>query len=275
MHEIHPTAVVADGARLGANVKIGPYSIVGAEVVLGDDVDLEAHVVASGRTEIGAGTHVHPFAVIGGEPQDISYKGEPTSVVIGKNCLIREHATVHRGTAKGRGVTRVGDNVFMMLGAHVGHDCIVGDNALLINNATLGGHVEVGEYAILGGLSAVQQRCRIGAYAFIGGVSGVTTDVIPYAIALGERARLAGLNVVGLKRRGFDRKTMHALRAAYQSIFFGKGSRSERLDHAAGEFADVEAVQNIVSFIRQSGDHALCLPRKRSSAARRVDDDDE
>jgi UDP-N-acetylglucosamine acyltransferase len=275
MSDIHPTAIVADGARLGANVKIGPYAIVGGEVVLGDGVVLDAHVVVSGRTEIGDGTHVHPFAVVGGEPQDVSYKGEPTSVVIGRNCLIREHATVHRGTAKGRGVTRVGDNVFMMLGAHVGHDCIVGDNALLINNATLGGHVEIGEYAILGGLSAVQQRCRVGAYAFIGGVSGVTTDVIPFAIALGERAQLAGLNVVGLKRRGFDRKTMHALRAAYQSIFFGRGSRAERVDRAAEEFADVPPVQTMVDFIRQSGDHALCLPRKRSAAARRVDDDDE
>jgi UDP-N-acetylglucosamine acyltransferase len=275
MSDIHPTAIVADGARLGTNVKIGPYAIVGGEVVLGDDVVLDAHVVVSGRAEVGAGTHIHPFAVIGGEPQDVSYKGEPTSVVIGRNCLIREHATVHRGTAKGRGVTRVGDNVFMMLGAHVGHDCIVGDNALLINNATLGGHVEVGEYAILGGLSAVQQRCRVGAYAFIGGVSGVTTDVIPFAIALGERVQLAGLNVVGLKRRGFDRKTMHALRAAYQSIFFGKGSRTERVDRAAEEFADIAPVQKMVDFIRQSGDHALCLPRKRSAAARRVDDDDE
>jgi UDP-N-acetylglucosamine acyltransferase len=275
MSKIHPTAIVADGARIGADVTIGPYSIVSAEAVLGDGVVLHAHVVVSGRAEIGAGTQVHPFAVIGGEPQDISYKGEPTSVVVGRNCLIREHATVHRGTVRGRGVTRVGDNVFMMLGAHVAHDCIVGSNALLINNATLGGHVEIGEYAILGGLSAVQQRCRVGAYAFIGGVSGVTNDVIPYSIALGERARLAGLNVVGLKRRGFDRKTMHALRAAYQSIFFGKGSRSERVDRAAEEFADIEPVQRIVNFIRDAGDHPLCLPRKRSSAARRVEDGDE
>lgn len=275
MSEIHPTAIIADGARLGANVSIGAYSTVGPEVVLGDNVALHSHVVVSGRTEIGAGTRVHPFAVIGGEPQDVSYKGEPTSVVIGENCLIREHATVHRGTAKGRGVTRVGNNVFMMLGAHVAHDCIVGDHALMINNATLGGHAELGEYAIMGGLSAVQQRCRVGAYAFIGGVSGVTSDVIPFAMALGERVRLAGLNVVGLKRRGFDRKTMHALRSAYQSIFFGKGSRAERLDRAAEEFADIEPVIKIVTFIRESGDRALCLPRKRSAAARRVDDDDE
>jgi UDP-N-acetylglucosamine acyltransferase len=273
MNAIHPTAIVEDGARLGDNVTIGPYSTIGPEVVLGDNVMVQSHVAIFGRTEIGAGTRISPFVAIGAEPQDTSYRGEPTSVVIGTNCIIREHASVHRGTARGRGVTRVGNNCFLMIGAHVAHDCIVGDHALLINNATLGGHVEVGEHAILGGLSAVQQRCRVGAHAFIGGVSGVTSNVIPFAMALGERARLGGLNIVGLKRRGFDRQTMHALRAAYQSIFYGKGTRTERVDRVASEYAEVPAVMMIVDFIRKAGDDPLCLPRARTQAARRVDDD--
>ncbi len=273
MTAIHPTAIVEDGARLGKNVTIGPYSTIGPEVALGDNVSLQSHVAIFGRTEIGAGTRIWPFAVIGGEPQDISYRGEETAVVIGTNCIIREHATVHRGTARGKGVTRVGNDCFLMLGAHVGHDCVVGDHALLINNATLGGHVEVGEYAILGGLSAVQQRCRVGAHAFIGGVSGVTSDVIPFGMALGERARLGGLNIVGMKRRGFNRQTMYDLRAAYQAIFYGKGSRADRVDRVANEYAGTPAVMTIVDFIRKSGEHPLCLPRARSQAARRVDED--
>ncbi|HET7717356.1 MAG TPA: acyl-ACP--UDP-N-acetylglucosamine O-acyltransferase [Bauldia sp.] len=261
MSDIHKSAIVEDGARVGSGVRIGAFSIVEREVVLEDGVVIHPHVVVSGRTTIGAGTVLYPFAAVGGPPQDTSYDGEPTTVVIGPNCIIREHATINRGTARGRGETRIGANCFLMIATHVAHDCVVGDRVVLVNNATLGGHVEIGEHAIVSGLAAVQQRCRIGAHAFIGGLSGVNSDVIPFASAIGERAELGGLNVVGLKRRGFDRPTIHALRAAYQAIFNGAGTRAERVERVAEKYPDVPPVMMMVDFIRKSGDRPLCTPR--------------
>ena len=160
MNDIHPTAIVEDGARIGENVRIGAYSMIGADVELGDGVIIHPHVVVEGRTRIGPATEIFPFAGVGGRPQDTSYKDEPTEVEIGANCIIREHATVHRGTARGRGKTTIGAQCFLMIGAHVAHDCVLGDHVVLVNSATLGGHVEIGEHAILGGLAAVQQRTR-------------------------------------------------------------------------------------------------------------------
>ncbi len=261
MGDIHKSAIVEDGARIGANVRIGPYSIIERDVVLEDNVVVHSHVMVSGHTTIGAGTALYPFAAIGGPPQDTSYKGEPTTVVVGPNSIIREHATINRGTARGRGETRIGANCFLMIASHVAHDCLLADRVVLVNNATLGGHVEVGEHAIVSGLAAVQQYCRIGAHAFIGGLSGVNSDVIPFASAIGERAELGGLNVVGLKRRGFDRPTIHALRAAYQAIFNGGGTRAERLERVAQTYPDVDPVMMMVEFIRKSGDRPLCTPR--------------
>jgi len=261
MGDIHQSAIVEDGARIGANVRIGPYSIIERDVVLEDDVVVHSHVVVSGHTTIGAGSALYPFAAVGGLPQDTSYKGEPTTVVVGPNCIIREHATINRGTARGRGETRIGANCFLMVASHVAHDCQVADRVVLVNNATLGGHVEIGEHAIVSGLSAVQQHCRIGAHAFIGGLSGVNSDVIPFVSAIGERAELGGLNVVGLKRRGFDRPTIHALRAAYQAIFNGGGTRAERIERVAEKYPDVAPVMMMVEFIRKSGDRPLCTPR--------------
>ncbi|KAB2871673.1 MAG: acyl-ACP--UDP-N-acetylglucosamine O-acyltransferase [Bauldia sp.] len=261
MVNIHPTAIVEDGARIGKDVQIGAFSMIGPDVSLGNGVVVGSHVVIEGRTVIGERTTISPFAAIGGPPQDTSYKGEPTEVEIGPDCIIREYATVHRGTARGRGRTVVGAKCFMMIGAHVAHDCIVGDHVVLVNNATLGGHVEVGEHAILGGLSAVQQHCRIGAHAFLGGLSAAVTDVIPFASAIGERAELGGLNIIGLKRRGFDRPTIHALRAAYQAIFNGEGTRAERVERVAEQYRDIPAAMMIVDFIRKGGDRPLCSPR--------------
>jgi len=261
MAEIHPTAIVADGAQVGADVRIGAFSIVGPDVVLEEGVVVHSHVLIEGHTRIGARTVIFPFAAIGGPPQDTSYRNEPTEVEIGPDCIIREQVTVHRGTARGRGKTTIGKGSFLMIGSHVAHDCIVGEDVVLVNNATLGGHVEIGDHAILGGLSAIQQHCRVGAHAFIGGVSGVTTDVIPFVSAIGQRAEIGGLNIVGLKRRGFDRPTIHALRAAYKAVFDGSGTRAERVERVAEKYADVPAVMMIVDFIRAGDDRPLCLPR--------------
>jgi UDP-N-acetylglucosamine acyltransferase len=261
MGDIHKTAIVEDGAQLGAGVRVGAFSIIERDVVVEDNVTIHAHVVVNGHTRIGEGSTLYPFSAVGGPPQDTSYKGEPTTVVVGPNCIIREHATINRGTARGRGETRIGANCFLMVATHVAHDCHVGDRVVLVNNATLGGHVEIGEHAILGGLAAIQQHCRIGAHAFVGGLSGVNSDVIPFASAVGERAELGGLNVVGLKRRGFDRPTIHALRAAYQAIFNGGGTRAERVERVAERYPDVAPVMMMVEFIRKSGDRPLCTPR--------------
>lgn len=262
MIEIHPTAIVEDGFQAGEGVKVGPYCAVGPNVALGANVELRSHVIVSGHTTIGAGTVIYPFASIGDAPQDIGYRDEPTETVIGEKCIIREQVTIHRGTIRGKKRTTVGDNCFLMVGSHVAHDCVIGNNVTMVNHATIGGHVEVGDFAILGGLSAVQQRVRIGASAFVGGHSGIGGDLIPFGIGVGRGARLGGLNIVGLKRRGFDRPTIHAIRAAYRTLFFGAvGSLSERLDQVAGEYADLPAVMQIVTFIRAGDGTALCVPR--------------
>jgi len=271
MARIHPTAIVEDGARLGSDVSVGAYALIGRDSVLGDGVVIAAHVTISGRTTIGARTTVGVFSVIGSEPQDLSYRGEDTAVEIGADCSIREHVTIHRGTARGRGVTRVGANCFLMIASHVAHDCLLGDHVILTNQATLGGHAEIGEYTIMGGLAAVQQRCRIGAHCFIGGLTGVNSDTVPFAMALGNRAALAGINVRGLKRRGFDRESIHALRGAYRMFFFTPGARAARIAAIVETYPGIAAVGVLVDFLRATGDRPLVLPRERDDEG----DDDE
>lgn len=278
MSRIHPTAVIEDGARLGQDVEVGPYSLIGKDVTLGDGVVLGGHAVIAGHTAIGARTQVFSFAYIGGPPQDVTYKGEPTRVTIGADCIIREHATVHRGTMRGKQLTSIGAHCFLMVGAHIAHDCVIGDHVTFVNNATVGGHVEVGDYAILGGLAAVHQRIRIGAHAFVGGHSGIGGDLIPFGTATGRGARLAGLNIVGLKRRGFDRASIHALRAAYKILFFGGGPPAHRLEEVAAEFAHIPPVLLVVDFLRKGGSARLCLPAGESdegSMGNGQDDDAE
>jgi UDP-N-acetylglucosamine acyltransferase len=262
MSLIHPTAIVEDGARLGADVTVGAFSIVGREVTLEDGVTLDAHVMVRGRTTIGARTRIATFVVIGGEAQDLSYKGEDTSVVIGSDCVIREHVTVHRGTARGGGTTTIGSHCFLMIGCHVAHDCVLGDHVILTNQATLGGHTHIGEYAILGGLVGVQQRSRIGAHAFVGGLTGISRDIVPFVMATGRFARVAGINVVGLKRRGYDKESLHALHQAYQLFFLAEGTRAERLARATVDFGGNAAVDQFLGFIRESGNRPLALPRR-------------
>lgn len=258
---IHPTAIVEEGARLGSDVRIGPYCIVGPHVEIGDRVELIAHVVVAGDTKIGAGTRIWPFASIGHRPQDLKYVGETSFLEIGADNMIREHVTMSPGTTGGGLVTRIGDGGLFMVGAHVGHDCQIGSHVVLANNATLAGHVEIGDFAILGGLSAVHQYVRIGRHAIIGGMTGVERDVIPFGSAIGNRAELAGINLVGLRRRGFDQETILALREAYRAIFSGEGSLAERAAEAARLWEGVEPVQEMANFILADTARSFCTPR--------------
>ncbi len=262
---IHASAIVEPGAILAEGVRIGPFCIIGPNVTLGRDVELHAHVVVQGNTTIGEGTKVYPFAAIGTPPQDLKYRGEDTRLEIGCHNVIREHVTMNPGTVTGDMLTRVGDRNLFMVAAHVAHDCMIGDQVIFANNATLAGHCVVEDGAILGGLCAVHQFVRIGAYAFIGGMSGVENDVIPYGMALGNRARLAGLNLVGLKRRGFSRDQIHRLREAYRMMFAGEGTLAGRLDAVEAAFGDDPHVQRILSFVRTDSGRALCLPRRSAA----------
>jgi UDP-N-acetylglucosamine acyltransferase len=257
---IDPTAQVAPGALLGEGVEIGPYCVVGPRVVLGDRVRLVSHVVIEGVTEVGADSVVHPFAVLGGAPQHLGHKGEATSLIIGARNAIREHVTMHTGTMMGGGVTRVGSDGLFMVASHVAHDCVVGDHVVFANNATLGGHVHLDDYVFMGGLSAVHQHSRVGRYAFIGGLAAVTRDVIPFGSVRGNPAGLEGLNLVGLKRRGFSRETINDLRSAYRLLFAPEGTFQERLEDVARVFATSPEVSEIIDFIRPDASRPLCLP---------------
>lgn len=260
MAKIHPTAIVAPGAVLAEDVAIGPYCIVGEHVVLGSGVSLAAHVVVDGRTTIGAGTRIFPFASIGLAPQDLKYNGEPSRLVIGCRNTIREYVTINPGTAGGGMVTRIGDDCLLMVGAHVAHDCQIGNHVIMANNATLAGHVVVEDYALLGGLSAVHQFVRIGRHAMIGGMSGVERDVIPYGQVIGNRARLTGLNIIGMQRRGFSRDDIQGLRSAYQFLFSADGTFSDRVAETAERFAGIAPVDEMIAFIRADSSRAICQP---------------
>ena len=257
--DIHPAAVVHKGARIGRGVAVGAYSVIGENAVLDDNVTVHSHVSIAGVTRIGAGTTIFPFASIGHPPQDQKYAGENSELHIGAGNVIREHVTMNTGTAGGGMVTRVGDNGLFMAGAHVAHDCQVGHHVILANHATLAGHVTVGDYAILGGLSAVQQFARIGQHAMIGGMSGVVDDVIPYGSVLGNRAHLGGLNIIGLKRRGFSRDQIRGLRNAYRMLFAPEGTLQDRLDIVASQFSDHIEVMQIVDFVR-TATRSICTP---------------
>ncbi|PQA85383.1 acyl-ACP--UDP-N-acetylglucosamine O-acyltransferase [Hyphococcus luteus] len=256
---IHPTAIVEDGAGLG-DVEIGPFCHVGVGAKLHDGVVLERHVVIEGDVEIGANTRVSPFAVLGGPPQHLGCKGEGSRLVIGAGNIIREHVTMNRGTTAGGGVTRVGDKGFFMTGSHVAHDCQVGDNVIFANGVAVGGHVVIGDHAFLGGLCALHQHCRVGDHAFVGGCAAVTKDIIPFASAVGNHARLVGLNIVGLKRRGFERKTLHDLRAAYRILFFGDDVFKNRLEVVREKYAASAEVMRMLSFVDAGKSRPLMTP---------------
>lgn len=257
---IHPTAVIESGAQIGKNVAVGPFCYVGPHVTLEDDVQLVSHVSLANHVHVGKGTKIFPFSAIGQDPQHRSYKGEPSWVKIGERCLIREHVTIHPGTKQGTMETVIGNDCMIMVSAHVAHDCVIGNSVLLTNNATLGGHVLVGDFANIGGMVGVHQFVRIGHGAIIGGMSGVENDVIPYGSVMGNRARLCGLNLVGLKRRGLDREVIHELRGAYRLLFANEGTLSERIQDVRELFGSNPFVLEIIEFMQKDTPRSLCLP---------------
>lgn len=266
MPDIHATAIVEPGAKLGTGVRIGPYCVVGGAVELGEGCELISHAVVAGRTAIGPRSRVFPFASIGHEPQDLKYKGEPSTLAIGADCVMREGVTINPGTAGGGMATKIGNGCVFLAHAHVGHDCRIGDHVILSNEAKIAGHCAVGDFVILGADAGVIQFARIGAHAFVGAMSGLEDDLIPYGMALGNRAHLSGLNIVGLTRRGFSREQIHELRRAYRSLFAAEGTLSERVEDVASSFKDNAIVLEIVAFIRERGKRPICAPREASEA---------
>jgi UDP-N-acetylglucosamine acyltransferase len=250
MTAVDPTARVADGAVLGNDVSVGPYCVVGPHVTLGDGVRLVAQVHITGHTSVGPRTVIYPFASLGTPPQSLKYKGGPTRLVVGADCDIRENVSMNIGTEDDRGITEVGDRCFLMAGAHVAHDCKVGNGVTFANNVVLGGHVSVGDNVMFGGQAAVRQWVRVGEGAMIVGLAGVRADIIPFGTAQGPLADLIGLNVVGLRRQGYAKTDIHAVRRAYQAMFFGEGIFRERFEQTAQGMGGHPLVDRIVAFVR-------------------------
>jgi len=265
---IDASARIEAGAAIGQNVSIGPLCTIGPNVSVGDGCRLHAHVNLTGHTTIGARTVIHPFASLGSAPQSVKYRGGPTRLVVGADCDIREGVTLNSGTEDDRGVTQVGDRCFLMVGAHVAHDCLVGNNVVFANNVVLGGHVTVGDNVMFGGGVAVRQFVRIGEGAMIVGLSGVRADLIPWGMAHGSLAHLIGLNVVGMRRSGVSKAEILLVRRAYEALFFGEGEFRARLDQVEREYGGDARVRKIVDFIRAG-------KRPLSMAIRRGDSDED
>nr|WP_300378815.1 acyl-ACP--UDP-N-acetylglucosamine O-acyltransferase [Henriciella sp.] len=259
--DIHPTAIVEDGAELGEDVSIGAFAFIGRDVSLGRGCRIHQHATVTGQTELGRQVEIYSGAVIGTPPQILNFNDDGTSrLTIGDETVIREHVTIHTGSPAHGGLTSVGKNCLIMVGAHIAHDCHVGDKCVFANNVALGGHIVIGEQVWMGGLAAVHQFCRIGRHAFVGGGAIVVADVIPYGSVIGNHAHLAGLNIVGMKRRGFTRKSIQDLRAAYRMLFAKEGTFSERVADAEKHYSDCAELIEIIEFIRSSKSRALCLP---------------
>lgn len=256
---IHKTAIIGDKVKLGKNVKIGPFCVIGDGAVLGDNVEIKSHVVMEGRVAIGEGTKIYPFASLS-YPQTLKYNGEDSEIIIGKNNIIREYVTIQHGTAGDKMVTRIGDNCLFMVGVHIAHNCVVGNNVVFANYASLAGHVEVGDFAILGGLSAVQQFCRVGPHTMVGGVSAVVRDLVPYGLATSNRAHLEGLNLVGMNRRGFDKKQSIEASRAMKEIFDDKSDIifNKRVENAKEKYPENKVVQEIVEFLQKDNSRTFC-----------------
>ena len=257
---IHETAIVKNRANIHDSAEIGPYCIIGGDVVMDKGVKLHSHVCIDGVTHIGENTEIFPFASIGSSPQDLKYAREKSRVIIGKNNIIREYVTVNTGTKLGNLETVVGDNCLFMIGSHVAHDCIVGNNVILANNATLGGHVTLGDNVIIGGLAAVHQHVRIGKFVIVGGVSAVVYDVAPFASVAGDRAKIIGVNIVGMKRNNFNRESIDAVKDIFQEIFYNNDqSFDERMEFAKKTFQGKE-IEDIIEFLESNKKRAFCMP---------------
>ncbi len=249
---IHPTAIIDANAKIGQDVAIGPYCVIGANVIIGDGTWIGPHCTIDPFVEIGPRCKVYQFAAIGAPPQSVKFEGEETWVKIGRETVIREFVTIHRGTGFGGGVTKIGNQCFLMAYTHVAHDCLVGNNVVMSNNATLAGHIEIGDNATVGGLVAIHQFVRIGEYAFIGGKSAVVKDIPPYVIAAGDRARLHGLNRIGLKRKGFSEQSLNVLKKAYRIIFRIGLTLNEAIERVKAELEPTPEVNRIIEFIQSS-----------------------
>jgi UDP-N-acetylglucosamine acyltransferase len=265
---VHPTAIIEDGAVLEAGVEVGPYCIVGKNVRLHEGVRLLSHVVIGGVTEIGARTVVHPHAVLGGESQIRGNDAEGTQLSVGEDCVVREHVTFSLGSKKSHNITRVGARGFFMAYSHIGHDCVVGNDCTFANGAQLGGHVTIGDGVVLGGLCTVQQFGRIGRGAMLGGMAGANLDVIPFGIAFGSHAMHAGLNIVGLKRRGVPRPSIHALRHTYKAVLASEeGTLKDRVAFARKEWGAVAEVAEVLDFIESPAKRKIAPTRRHGSEA--------
>lgn len=260
MTTIDPTARIAAGAIIADDAIIGPYCVIGAHVSIGAGCKLLAHVHVTGHTTIGPRTSIAPFASLGTPPQSVRYRGGPTRLAIGADCDIREHVTMNIGTEDDRGVTEIGDKCFLMVNAHVGHDCKIGSNVTMANNVALAGHVVVGDYTFIGGNSGVHQFVRIGESVMIAGVTGVAADIIPYGFCVGQRGVLDGLNVIGMRRRGLSRVDIHNLRQAYRALFLVRGVFKERVEAVSRAFGDDPLVAKVIQFIRDGNSRPLMKP---------------
>jgi UDP-N-acetylglucosamine acyltransferase len=249
---IHPTAVISSGAQIGVDCAIGPYAIIGEEVVLGNRVRIDGHCVVDGRTRIGDESHLFPFVSMGLPPQDLKFAGEQTETEIGRRTRIREFVTVHRGTAGGGGITRIGDDCFLMAQAHVAHDCLIGNNVIMANAATLAGHVLVADGANIGAYSGVHQFCRVGREAYIGGYSVVVKDALPFALTVGNHAKCYGLNKVGMRRRGYSRETLDALHHAFHLLLSAKLNTSQAIERIRAEITNVPETDELLQFVETS-----------------------
>ncbi len=249
---IHPTAIVEEGAVIGANVNIGPFCIVDSKVEIGDGTELLSHVIVKGPTKIGKENRIFQFASIGEECQDLKYAGEDTRLEIGDRNTIRESVTIHRGTVQDQGITKVGSDNLLMINVHIAHDCVVADRCIFANNAALAGHVTVGNQAIIGGMSAIHQFCHIGDHAMLGGGSIVVQDIPPYVMAQGNHCAPFGINIEGLKRRGFEKKEIHAIRRAYKALYRSGNTLEEAKAEIAKEAQQFASLKLFLEFLEKS-----------------------
>ena len=258
---IHKTSIIDSKAKISKSAKIGPYTIIGPNVIIEEKVEIHSHVNITGYTKVGTGTKIFPFASIGTQPQDLKYKGEKNSLVIGKNNTVREYVTINPGTEGGGGTTKIGDNCLFMISSHIAHDCTIGNDVVIANNVPLGGHVVIEDGVIIGGNSAVQQFTRIGRLAMIGGMTGVLKDVIPFGLSFGNRNFLKGINIIGLKRKSYENKKIMQLNEAYEKIFSSKNLH-ENLSKINGEYKNNELVQEVTNFISKDKKRPICSPLK-------------